>query len=97
MIGHSLPSECVSRMLTVERDGGVCCLVPLLSAQQILAERKSLNNNEPGKMAQHLRTFPAVAEDLGSVPSAHVAAHNSLLTPVLGNVSPSSGLYRKQV
>ena len=31
-----------------------------------------------GQMAQWLRALPALPEDLGSIPSTHVAAHNCL-------------------
>jgi hypothetical protein len=36
-------------------------------------------------MAEWLRALVAPAEDLGLIPSAHIAAHNHLLTPVNGD------------
>lgn len=44
-------------------------------------------------MAQQLRTLAAFPEDLGSVPSTHVVAHNHLfVTLALADPIPSSGL-----
>ena len=34
-----------------------------------------------GEMALNLRAFVALAEELGSVPSSHMAAHNDLVLP----------------
>jgi hypothetical protein len=46
-------------------------------------------------IVQQLRAWAALAEDLGSVPSTHLAAQ-SFLTQVLGGLTPSSGLHRYQ-
>jgi hypothetical protein len=35
----------------------------------------------------------AVAENLGSAPSTHMVAHNHPMTPVPGDLMPSSGLH----
>lgn len=45
-----------------------------------------------GVLAQQLATLLVLAEDLGSAPSAHVAAHNSPASQ--GNLAPSSDLIR---
>ena len=41
-------------------------------------------------MAQWLRALTVLPEDLGLIPSNHMAAHNPL-TPVLEDIMPSSG------
>lgn len=43
-------------------------------------------------MEQHLRVLAAIPEDWLSIPST-LFTQNHLLTPVLGNMAPSSGLY----
>ena len=41
-----------------------------------------------GEMAQWLRALAALAEDLGSVPRAHIEAHNLPITPFPGDPKP---------
>ena len=41
----------------------------------------------PGEMTQWLRAVAALLEDLGLIPSTHIAAHNCL-TPVPGDLTP---------
>lgn len=51
------------------------------------------------EMAQLLRVPVALAEDLGSTPSTHTVTHcdsQPSLTPVLGDLMPSSDHYRHQ-
>ena len=45
-----------------------------------------------GEMAQWLRTLAALPEDLDSIPSAHIAAHNHLY-PSSRVSTPSFGLH----
>ena len=47
-----------------------------------------------GEMAQCLKALAAFLEDLGSIPSTHIAAHKSLPL-VLGDLTYSSGLPRE--
>lgn len=47
-------------------------------------------------MALRLRALVALAEDLASVPSTHVAAHNALKLEFFGKFTPSLGLCRHQ-
>lgn len=47
------------------------------------------------EIPQWLKEHITLAEDLGSVPSTHLAAQ-SFLTQVLGGLTPSSGLHRYQ-
>jgi hypothetical protein len=44
----------------------------------------------PGEMAQQLRELTALPEDLGSIPSICIVAHNKPLAP--GRPMPASGL-----
>lgn len=46
-------------------------------------------------MAQGFRVLAAFSEDLGSIPSIHVAAHKSVIS-VLGDPIPTSGLHGYQ-
>lgn len=43
-------------------------------------------------MAQGLRAVAAFSEDYGLITRTHRVAHNYLVTPVQGNLIPSSGL-----
>lgn len=45
-----------------------------------------------GEFGQQIRAFAAPSKVLGSVPSTHIVTHNCL-TPVLGDPTPSSGLW----
>lgn len=45
-------------------------------------------------MAQWLRTLGAFAEELGSVLSTYMLAHKLLITPILDDGVPLSGLHR---
>jgi hypothetical protein len=49
-----------------------------------------------GEMAQRLRVPAVLAEALSSAPRTHMAIHNSV-TPVLGDLTPSSSLHSYQV
>jgi len=47
-------------------------------------------------VAQWLRALASLPEDPGSVPSTHMAAHNSLQTPVAEDLTPSHGHVDRQ-
>jgi hypothetical protein len=46
-------------------------------------------------MAQWLKPLAALPEDLGSISSTHMMAHNHPITPVPGDPTPSSGVHGK--
>ena len=56
------------------------------------------NQAGAGEIAQQFRAPTALTEDLGSIPSTHMVAHNLLpsKSPVPGYLIPSSGLYGHQ-
>lgn len=59
-------------------------------------EQQKKRINGTGEMVQWLKAPAILLEDLGLVPSTHVTAHN-LYTPVPGNLTPSTGLFRKSI
>ena len=47
-------------------------------------------------MAKWLKALTALLEDLGSIASIYMAAHNQFITPVLRDPMPFSGLHGEQ-
>lgn len=49
-----------------------------LSYQEAHAYKTNKQTNKAGEMVQQLRALTALPEDLGSIPSTHMAAHACL-------------------
>lgn len=61
---------------------------------------QALNKNKRkqvgvGEIVQPLKTLVTLAEDLRSVPSAHMVAHNQPITSIQGDLTPLSTLGRQ--
>lgn len=59
-------------------------------------QNESLKFYVTREMTWQLKALVALVEDLGMVPSTHIAAHNSMLTPMPWDLILSSSLHRDQ-
>jgi hypothetical protein len=71
------------------------CLLPMdASKLHACCPGYSASPVHVGETAQWIKAIAVPAEDPRSVPNTRMAIHNYLLTPVPGDPTPSSGLFR---
>ena len=68
--GHENASQPMGSLVARLTNSLIHVLLPLWIPWQ------STDPTEAGEMTQQLRAFASLPEDLGSIPSTHVAAHN---------------------
>lgn len=86
-------------------DESICFSVPVSVSVSLICSRtahvtlrmsKEITNFRAGEKDPQLQALTLLAEDLSSITGPHVMAHNHLLTPEVGDITPFPGHHGHQ-